>query len=125
MGEAVEGGVEPLILDPEGTGEIEHRQSLGQELGGKLGAHLVGGGQQHQIGLGQDPGHAVLVQRQQRLIQLTDPLGMQGRETLVGVLAASGDIEAEQLEFWMVLDQCGQFGPRVATGTDDNGIEHV
>jgi hypothetical protein len=48
----------------------------------------VGGGQHHQIGLGQDPGHAVFVQGQQRLIQLAHPLGMQGREALVGVLAA-------------------------------------
>lgn len=82
-------------------------------------------GQHHQIGLGQDPGHAVFVQGQQRLIQLAHPLGMQGREALVGVLAAGGNIEAEQLELWMVLDQSGQFGPRVATGTDDNGLKHV
>ena len=36
---------------------------------------------------------------------------MQGREALVGVLAARRHIEAEQIELWMVLDQCGQFGP--------------
>ncbi len=124
VGEAVEGGVEILILDPEGAGEIEHRQPLGQELGRQLGTHLMGGGQQHQVSLGQDPGHAILVQRQQRLIQLADPLGMQRGETLVGVLAAGRDIEPEQLELWMVLDQCGQFGSRVATGTDDNGVKH-
>ncbi len=85
----------------------------------------MGSGQQHQIGLGQDPGHAVLVQRQQRLIEGPDPLGMQGREPLVGILTAGGDIEAEQFELWMVLYQCGQFGSRVATGTDDNGVKHV
>ena len=113
-----------MIPDPEGTGEIEHRQPLGQELRRQLGAHLVGGGQQHQVGLGQDPGHAIFVQRQQRLIQRADPLGVQRRETLVGVLAAGGNIEAEQLELWMVLDQGGQLGSRVATGTDDNGVKH-
>lgn len=33
VGEAVEGGVELLVLDPEGAGEIQHRQPLGQESG--------------------------------------------------------------------------------------------
>ena len=125
VGEAVEAVVKALILDPEGAGEIEHRQPLGEKLGRQLGAHLVGGGQQHQIGLGQDPGHAIIVQRQQRLIEGTDPLGMQGREALVGILTAGRDVEAEQLELWMVLYQCGQFGSRVATGTDDDGVKHV
>ncbi len=125
VGEAVEAVVKAQILDPEGAREIEHRQPLGEKLGGQLGAHLVGGGQQHQISLGQDPGHAILVQRQQWLIEGADPLGMQGREALVGILTAGGDIEAEQFELWMVLYQCGQFGSRVATGTDDNGVEHV
>ena len=125
VGKAVEAVVKALILDPEGAGKIEHRQPLGEKLGCKRGAHLVGGGQQHQIGLGQDPGHAIIVQRQQRLIEGTDPLGMQGREALVGILTAGGDIEAEQLELWMVLYQCGQFGSRVATGTDDDGVKHV